>query len=60
MTVRWTEKAFLSLERIFHHIEADNPEAATRTARNIHMHTSSNWQPFRIVAELAASKVRAN
>jgi len=38
MTGRWTEKAFLTLERIFHHIEADNPEAATRTSRNIHMH----------------------
>lgn len=27
MIVRWTEKAFLSLKRITHHIAGDNPQA---------------------------------
>lgn len=27
MIVRWTEKAFLSLEQISHHIADDNPES---------------------------------
>jgi plasmid stabilization system protein ParE len=37
MTVRWTEKAFLSLEKITHHIADDNPEAAIRTAQQIYV-----------------------
>jgi plasmid stabilization system protein ParE len=37
MIVRWTEKAFLSLEQITHHIAGDNPEAATRTAQHIYV-----------------------
>lgn len=36
MIIRWTEKAFLSLEQISHHIADDNPEAATRTVQSIY------------------------
>ena len=36
MIIRWTEKAFFSLEQISHHIADDNREAATRTIQSIY------------------------
>lgn len=36
MIVRWTEKAFLSLEEITHYIADDDVEAAIRTAQQIY------------------------
>jgi len=36
MIVRWTEKAFLSLEQIGHHVAEDSLEAATRTVQSIY------------------------
>lgn len=36
MTIRWTERAFLSLEQIVDHIASDNPGAAARTAQHIY------------------------
>jgi toxin ParE1/3/4 len=36
MNIRWTAKAFLSLEQISHHIADDNPEAAAKTVQSIY------------------------
>ncbi len=36
MNIRWTQKAFLTLQNITSHIAADNPAAAARTAQNIY------------------------
>jgi plasmid stabilization system protein ParE len=36
MNIRWTAKAFLSLEHISHHIADDNLEAAATTVQSIY------------------------